>query len=234
LPFGEIVDIGVASKIIEGKKKEGVELFVTTDTGQKIYFSKNERKNVENFVKTDLRPQLQQKIDDTIYDLFNIPDDIRLIVDEFVKYRLPLDKSTVPLSITRPPDKEELLAYAIQLRAELDGFLRGKAYHKITITKSNELIVCEIEATNKGEIVPITMDSIEDADLTITEFFADISDSLRKQVSQWIYVQRGLRLFDGLRIFLCKAPRLIDWTRTQAIHDAGDIISKHVSEGMKA
>ena len=61
------------------------------------------------------------------------------------------------------------------------------------------------------------------------EILSELSENLRQQVSQWVYVQRGLRLFDGPKIYLYKTPRLIDWTRTQALIDANDIIGEALS-----
>ena len=66
--------------------------------------------------------------------------------------------------------------------------------------------------------------------VTSSRILSELSKSLREQISQWIYVQRGLRLFDGARIHLYKASRLIDWTRTQAMNDAGDILGEVLTE----
>jgi len=57
----------------------------------------------------------------------------------------------------------------------------------------------------------------------------ETSQGLREEVSQWVYVQRGLRLFDGPRIYLYKLPRLIDWTQTQAFNDVNEIIGSALS-----
>ena len=86
----------------------------------------------------------------------------------------------------------------------------------------------------KNAPIPITEESIKDGNLTVAKLLAKLSDSLREQVSQWVYVQRGLRLFDGSRIYIYKSPRLIDWIRTQALIDAGDIIGEAVSTGMSS
>lgn len=190
--------------------------------------TKRQRDARDDFAK-ELRARLQQKIDAKIFEVLNLPSEMRLMIDDFVNYRLPLDRVTVPQTVIRRPTTQELLAYAIEMREELDDFIRGEAYHRVTITTAPKMIVCVIEITQENETIPITEDRIEEADLTMSEFLADVDEALRQQISQWVYVQRGLRLFDGPRIYFCKTPRIIDWTRTQAILDAGDIIGQLIT-----
>jgi hypothetical protein len=173
-----------------------------------------------------LHAHWQKTIDETIFDIFNIPDDIRLLVTDFVQVRLSLDKPSALNAVTREPSEQELLDYARELRDELDSFAAGHAHHGITMTYSADLIECIIEMTNSDTPVVIDTHSIRSGDLTSSLVLADLGESLTEQISQWAYVQRGLRLFDGPRIHLYKSPRLIDWTRTQAMNDAGDVIEE--------
>ncbi|MBV9022161.1 MAG: N-6 DNA methylase [Ktedonobacteraceae bacterium] len=168
----------------------------------------------------------KKKIDEKIFDLFGIPDDIRLLVTEFVQMRLSLDEPSKLNSIIREPNETELLDYALELRDELDDFVADHTHHGITITYSRDLIECIIEVTDSDTPIAIDSDSVRPSDLTSSLVLSELSKSLREQISQWMYVQRGLRLFDGPRIHLYKLPRLIDWTRTQAMNDAGDIVEE--------
>jgi hypothetical protein len=178
---------------------------------------------------SELRADLQNRIDDKIFDLFNIPDDIHLIVEDFIHARLLLDTPSKYERITRAPTDTELLAYARELRDELDDFVMGTSYHKVTTHYSSELIECIVEITQKDAPIPVNAESVKSGGLTMTQLHAALKDQLTKQHSQWVYVQRGLRLFDGPRIHIYKPPRLIDWTRTQALNDASDIIGEVVS-----
>ena len=172
----------------------------------------------------------QRAIDEKIFDLFNIPDDIRLLVTEFVQVRVLLDKPSAFEQVIREPDEQELLDYARELKDELDGFVGNGTHHAISITFSPEIIECIIEVVDTD--MPVTLDSsrVRAGDVTSSRILSDLSKSLREQVGQWIYVQRGLRLFDGPRIHLYKPPRLIDWTRTQAMNDVGDILGEVLAE----
>ncbi|MCH8295385.1 hypothetical protein IH992_30235 [Candidatus Poribacteria bacterium] len=194
-------------------------------------FTKGERKLAKEF-RSELRAKLQREIDDTIFSLFRIPRDIQMLVNEFIHIRLALDDRSTMAKATREPTQQELLDYARELQAELDGFLMGKAYHRVYINQSEHLIECVVEITKENETIQIDEHRIKKVNSTISATLANISDGLREQISQWVYVQRGLRLFDGPRIYIYKAPRLIDWTKTQAINDAGDIIGQAVSSGI--
>jgi len=191
--------------------------------------SKEQKEQVENEVKA-FHEHVRSMIDEKIFDLFAIPEDIRLLVTDFVQVRLLLDRPAAFDQVIRELHEYELLDYARELRDELDGFVGEDTHHGISITYSPDLIECIIEVINTDR--PITLDSsrIRPGDITSSRLLSGLSESLKEQVSQWIYVQRGLRLFDGPRIHLYKPPRLIDWTRTQAMNDAGEILGEVLAE----
>ena len=54
----------------------------------------------------------------------------------------------------------------------------------------------------------------------------EILHAVKEQHSQWAYVQRSVRVFDGPYVHIIKTARLLDWTRTQAVQDAADLISE--------
>ncbi|MDM8539760.1 N-6 DNA methylase [Desulfococcaceae bacterium HSG9] len=195
-------------------------------------FPENLTKEEKNRLKKDLselRSKLQQKIDATIYRLFKIPDDIRITVEDFFKTRLPLDTPSLLGSAIRKPTRPELKQYARTLRDELDDFVMGESFHRVTVTYSDELIESAIEMTASTQPHPVTKHSVVKGDLTTAGLMTELGDALKKQMSQWVYMQRSLRLFQGPKIYIYKTPRLIDWTRTQAIIDAGDIIGELIA-----
>jgi hypothetical protein len=191
--------------------------------------SRVQRTRIENEVNA-FHERARSRIDEKIFDLFAIPEDIRLLVTDFVQVRLLLDRPAAFDRVIREPYEQELLDYARELRNELDGFVGEDTQHSISITYSPDLIECVIDVVNADK--PITLDSskVRPGDVTSSRLLSELSESLKEQVSQWVYVQRGLRLFDGPRIYLYKPPRLIDWTRTQAMNDAGDILGEVLTE----
>lgn len=191
--------------------------------------TKEQRARIENEVNA-FHVHAQRIIDEKVFDLFAIPKDIRLLVTDFVRVRLLLDRPTAYDQVIRKPYEQELLDYARELRDELDGFVGEDIHHGISITYSPDLIECIIEVVNTDRPVILDLSRIRAGDITSSRLLSNLSESLKEQVSQWIYVQRGLRLFDGPRIHLYKLPRLIDWTRTQAMSDAGDILGEVLAE----
>lgn len=188
---------------------------------------KQERQKVDDFAK-NLQKQFQNQIDNAVLKVFNIPIDIMQIADEFINRRLLLDVPSERENIVKEPTGEDLLVYAHQLRDELDSFVMGEAHHRINMIRSKELIECVIEITSEKSVIPIDPQSIKMGSININDLFSELNKSLREEINPWVYVQRGLRLFDGPRVHIYKTPRFIDWTSTQALNDAADIIGDTV------
>lgn len=186
-----------------------------------------EKREYNKFVQ-ELDLELQTKIDETVFDVLDIPHDIQLLVEDFIQHRLPLDTSAETKNLIRMPSLDELLSYAHALQNSLDDFAMGMAYHRVSITYSDSLIECVVELTSNP--TSVNENDIQPGNMTMAMMLSELSQSLQEQVSQWVYVQRGLRLFEGSRIYIYKAPRLIDWTYTQALNDADDIIGSSLME----
>jgi hypothetical protein len=85
------------------------------------------------------------------------------------------------------------------------------------------LIVCTVEITrSRHPFDPV----IEDARGSSSQALKRLWEDLEQRFSQWVYIQRGLRVFSGRKVHIYKSPRLVDWTRTQALLDADDIIAE--------
>jgi len=171
-----------------------------------------------------LRKELQGKIDDNIYSMLGIPRHMRQVVDEFFQFRLPLDTPSQRDITVRKPTAVQLEDYARELKYDLEDFLSGQAFITVKVIHSDDLIECIVEVIEKGVPIPIAEPIVEKGNNTMARLLTEVADNLRWQVSQWVYIRRGLRLFDGPRIHLYKPPRIIDWTRTQARIDGNDII----------
>lgn len=186
----------------------------------------NTEKRKVNKALESFRAQVQVKLDKKIFELFNVPEDIQLLVQDFVNIRLALDAKSKLNQATRSPDKSELESYAETLREELDAFVMGAASHSVEIGYSEDLVECAVQINHEGEKEPSDLTIVQRSEQTKGRLLRQLSEELRENISQWVYVQRSLRLFDGPRVYIYKSPRLIDWTRTQALNDAGDIIGE--------
>lgn len=198
---------------------------IDTPTAKKQIKAANDRLN-------KLHGRQQQRIDAAIADICDLPEDLQTLAVEFVTKRLRLDQGQKATEeLTRVPGVQEFQQYAKELRDELDDFLMGTVYPRVNITWSKDLTECVVDLSPDNRDAPVDPESIQQGDLDKAQALSDISERLRQRISQWAYVQRGLRLYDGPRIYLYKPSRLISWTRAQAMNDAADIIAYSIVGG---
>ena len=173
------------------------------------------------------RQQISQKdIDDPLNSILNIPDDLALLAQEFVTIRLQLNKGKVSADVLRPANPDELTLYAQTLKTELDEFVGLD--HSVRLAHAERFILCEINVNPEENVDRVAVfPQQQSSSLTA------VWEKLRTQYSQWTYIQKSLRIFDGSRLYILKSARRIDWTRTQALLDADDVIAEaigHVEE----
>ena len=137
---------------------------------------------------------LQTKLDENIFEILEIPISIRILCRDFVATRLKLDKGVSSRSTLRtPPDRNTLLAYATILRNELDSFMSGKAYHHVTIHLSPSLVRATITVEQAEKPYDVSVENIPKG---LEENFDFILQLSGERLSQWVYLQKGLRIFE--------------------------------------
>ncbi|MBE9125322.1 MULTISPECIES: hypothetical protein [unclassified Coleofasciculus] len=170
---------------------------------------------------------LQHLLDNVVEYILLIPKNIGIVAREFISIKLQLNKGKSVVPATASPSEEHLQNYGLYLRYELDYFTEGSGLrHKIKLIYSSNLIVCSVEFVQSD--APINV-SIEKEQGDSSSFLTYIQEKTKQRFSQWVYVQRSLRIFEDSRVYICKSPRLIDWTRTQALNDSDDIIAEILS-----
>lgn len=169
-------------------------------------------------------PNIQAAIDDAVERVLEVPEEIGVVAREFMQVKYQLNQGKVPDSVVRPPKQAELERYAARLSRELDEFSGER--HVVTINQARELTVCTVRL---GETNDGGMPVVEEED-EITGSHRDLWDALGQERSQWVYVQRSLYFFDGDAVHIMKAPRLIDWTETQALLDSDDVIAEVLAQ----
>jgi len=169
---------------------------------------------------------LQSRLDEEIQWILNIPKNLGILASDFSKIRLRLNKGKAVVSATAQPQANDLLNYGSCLRDELDAFTEGSVLrHKVGLTYSKQLIMCSVEFVRSDASTSIDV-TVEKAREDLSLFLKYIQEKAKQRFSQWVYVQRSLRIFEDSRVYICKSPRLIDWTRTQALSDSDDIIAE--------
>ncbi len=168
--------------------------------------------------------ELQKKLDDEVARVLNLPQKLLRLAQDFVETKLPLDAGVQAReNLTRAPDLLSLREYAQTFRDELDGFAGGKRYYFVSITQGLSFTECMIEIRYEQEpIEPRVTRTTSDE----SGSFYKLQEHLKEHHSQAVYIQRGLKVFDGPRVYIYKPSRLIDWTRTQALNDATDLIGE--------
>lgn len=172
----------------------------------------------------------QAYLDEQIICILNVPESITTLVTEFLELRLKLVGGGTREAVHKAqqrPDQEALQAYAQQLTSDLDGFLdSGKTYHRVVVERSRDLICCTVEFVRSDHaFTPV----VKEASSQNGQMFTRLQQELKAEFTQWVYVQRGLKIFSSSSVSLYKVPQLINWTRTQAMNDADDMIAEILS-----
>jgi hypothetical protein len=169
----------------------------------------------------------QAFVDEQIAHIFRLPASMSILATEFNRIRSTLIGGYTGGAAMKPPKEGDLQAYAQEIVNELDAFTAPRdTHHKVTMTVSQKMICCTIELLKSDHPLPLEIGK-ERADEA-----AHLLKGFTQQFSQWVYIQRGLRIFDGSKVHIYKVPSLINWTRTQALNDADDLIAEVLAAGM--
>lgn len=172
----------------------------------------------------------QTYLNEQMMHILQVPESITTLVNEFMELHSKLVGGGTREAVQRVqqrPDQEALQAYAQQLTNDLDGFLNSdKTHHRVTIERSPDLICCTVEfVSSDHSFTPV----VKEASSLNGHTFTRLQQALKNEFSQWVYAQRSLRMFGPSSVSLYKVSQLINWTRTQAMNDADDMISEILS-----
>jgi hypothetical protein len=170
---------------------------------------------------------LQYELDEEFERIIGISNNLGILCRDFLKIRLSINEGNSKGIAVQLPKSKDLLSYGNILKDELDRFVEGSGVrHKISLIYSSQLIICTIKIISSDNLQSV---DVEQSQQESSSLLAYIQEKTKQRFSQWIYVQRSLRIFESSKIHICKSPRLIDWTRTQAMNDADDIIAEILS-----
>ena len=170
----------------------------------------------------EFESEAQTAIDKAVEETLDIPETIAVMAREFMGIRYQFIKGKFGTTAVVPPDAGQLLLYGDRLRNELDVF--AGAIHRVDLAYSDTVIGATVELTKSSQKIPVRISAAEAIPFAVWE-------ELNHAQSQWVYVQRGLRMFEGPRARIFRSARLMDWTQTQAILDADDIIAEVLGGG---
>jgi type I restriction-modification system DNA methylase subunit len=175
----------------------------------------------------------QRLVDKAVFEALDVPYDVRVVVEDFRDNRLPLDNGYSALKkLGKAPTNKELQAYGRALRDEIEQFLMGEAHPCVRIIATEDLICCELQLLPASSTTSQAIEVLDAGENSQGKAaHRKMRAMLSEKFSQWAYVDRSLRIFQENTVQVFKSPRLMDWTRTQALNDADAIIAEILAEG---
>lgn len=172
--------------------------------------------------------EVKNALTDRVVVALRLPAFVASIAREFFEVRYLLNKSKAPEELRRAPEESQLRAYAEVVRDRLDAFLDAPGRHRLGVLHDARGVAVSITLGRAtGRSAPVTLTPAEGARLaTLRGLLA----AAEERFSQWAYVRKSMRLFDGDTIHLLKPAQRIEWTRTQAQLDAEDLIAEIVAQ----
>lgn len=159
--------------------------------------------------------------------VLRIPASLTLVVREFFEVRYRLNKSRSPADLRSEAKAEQLESYARRLRDTLDEFLDGQGRHRLRVLHGSAGAAVSVTISrHNAHPYDIDVRRATGADLDALRLLLSTAE---ERFSQWAYVRKSVRIFDGDTIHLIKPPRRLEWTVTQALLDADDLIAEVVA-----
>jgi len=172
------------------------------------------------------RPELIKKLNELTFEGLKLSSRARAAVEDLVRVRLGVNQGKIEQSAVGQPSNDELAAYARTLRDELDDFIRhsSSTRHRIDILVGGDsgLVAVDLVAGDGGHRAV----SVWNAAQREAHQLAETRRRLIEQRAQWLYFNRNLRVYEGSRTYVLKPLQRFQWTRTQAIQDAAEIIAE--------
>jgi hypothetical protein len=167
----------------------------------------------------------RRKLDEGVASVLGIPNQVMTLAQDFVRFRLPLVKGKIPRALVNAPDMTQLKRYAEMLKTELDGFLEGRSRrHDVAVLRTRSGIIASVELKDAGATSARVIDG-DDVENVLVEQILKLA---QRECGQWAYVRRSVRVFGGKQVHICKPARRLEWTETQALMDAADLVSEIV------
>jgi hypothetical protein len=138
---------------------------------------------------------LTKQLNDLVYDVLGIKESEQWLIDDLLNVRAKLNDGIVANEAVRSSTVEEMKLYAKILKKQLDDFLNSRTClkkHAVTVHYSEDSAIVEVCNTNRcsdePKIIPLSPEVERSVSL--------IRERLAKGSGQWIYFQRGLRIFN--------------------------------------
>jgi hypothetical protein len=173
------------------------------------------------------------ELNDLVYQSLGLESHDQSLVHDLVHVRLHLIDGNVRPPAVRPPKPDELRIYARRLKAELDGFFEGELdkWHQIGIVFDKASVSGMVQIDLIADKAAARDVVVVPADGPTAKELEKTRRRLRKRHSQWVYFDRNLRIYERSKTFIFKPLQRFQWTESQAMLDASEIIAEILQLG---
>ncbi len=173
-----------------------------------------------------LRADLIRELNDLTNESLGLDSRERALVHDLKHVRLELNDGKLGQPAVRPPEPKEMRTYAKRLKSELDAFIGNELRKRHSVGVVYDELSAMISVNLTKDTIGARRIIVEPAGAEGARQLEKTRRRLRKKVSQWVYFDRNLRLYEGTRTYLFKPMQRFHWTESQAMCDAGEIIAE--------
>ncbi len=173
--------------------------------------------------------QLKSELNERVYDLLGLDERERWLVGDFLNVRMKLNEGGIVNEAIDAPTAEEIEEYAKTLKKELNEFLDSEAFdeHRITVYFTKESALLKVEHPKSLPAGPVRTVKVDDK--TARETLENLTSNQPRKLSQWIYFDRNIKIFDGRTTYFIKPFQRINWLKSQALLDADEFIAEKLT-----
>ncbi|EFK06829.1 N-6 DNA Methylase [delta proteobacterium NaphS2] len=166
---------------------------------------------------------LLDEVNKRVIQILGLRDSEMVLIGDFVNWNMRTIKGKVPRQVTAAPNVPTMKDYLYALKSELDDFVGNQKGIRHSVEAMHDAGVSAFIAISLKTDAAFEP-SVFRADESASESLAKTREHLLKQHSQWLYFDRNLRIYADKTMYMFKPMERIQWTRRQAILDAGEII----------
>ncbi len=172
---------------------------------------------------------LTKRLNDLVYDVLGVGKSDQWLIEDLLNTRTKLNDGVIANEAVRSSTVQELQLYARILKGQLDDFLNDEPRlkkHTVAIHYAEDSAIVEVCNTRRSsgepKVIPLSPEVARTASL--------VREQIAKRSGQWVYFQRGLRIFSGRTTYLFKPRERLYFLKSQALTDADEIIAAKLSE----
>ncbi len=174
--------------------------------------------------RPDRMRELEHEVNVMVFSLLGLSKAEQVLVHDLLNVRMDLNQGKVAEAATQPASEAEIRAYAKTLKKELDVFVgaTSQQQHRVTVGYAERLGVVRVEYL-EGRAAALASEI--DVQSGVDKGLSNVYRSLLQQHRQWLYFERGLRVYDGKATYLFKPRERLHWLKSQAYVDADEFIA---------